>query len=156
MHKLTTPVLVFALAACGHQDNSDTTALAREAFDAGEYAQAEDHYARALEAVDESDPDYVALKVEHLQALCFVNGDAALEGFAELEGRATAAHYRKIAMELFNAKAHASAGQVVRAGEEAFPEDQQMTEFAARMVAQMREDDSDAGREFLKGGGCWY
>ena len=84
-----------------------------------------------------------------------MNGDAALEGFAELEGRATAAHYRKIAMELFNAKAHASAGQVVRAGEEAFPEDQQMTEFAARMVAQMREDDSDAGREFLKGGGYW-
>lgn len=163
---LSTLILTLGLVACGGgketSDGGDAKASARDAFDAGNYADAEKHYAKALDGVAKDDAGYLALKVEHLQALAYVDGDKTLEQVKAAEGF-TAANYRKIASELAQAakhhkddvataeKAELAAIYVMDLGRKAFPEDAVLEKWSKDFVTAMRETGGASSANALDG-----
>ena len=155
---LSTLILTLGLVACGGggADSGDMSpdeakAAAREAFDDGNYADAEKHYTNALDGVAKDDSGYLELKVEHLQALSHVNGEKALEQVKELKDQLKADQFRKVGLDLFSGGAYVEAAHVMDLGNKAYPDDEQMVSFTEKMVEQIKEKGGEEGASALAG-----
>ena len=115
---MRTPLLPLLLAlplfSCGESVPGDRIVAAQQAFDSGEYEEAEEHYRAALADFPEEDPAYHALKVEHLQALCYVSGDDTLAEIQDLKDDPSPKEYRTLALELFKAGAMEQTASVMK------------------------------------------
>src|SRR5688572_30364888 len=148
--------LVLALANCaGSGDPVENINAGYQALGSGDAEKALDHFAEALQVLDEKDPNYDRARMGEIEAKIRLKPDAAAQGFlAYAEKRpenVDAGDFQKIGMQLTERKALGEAVRVLGKGRELFPDDAKIDE-ALKKTKIAAESAGDAGAlEALKG-----
>lgn len=136
--------LALSLAACGGESAGAKEAGLR-ALQSGDFAVAAARLAEALAARSPADGDFVEVAVAHCQALAHVDQHEAKAAFLALEDRVTDKDYSIVVVELVDARAYATAIDVLEAGVARFSESPKMRQIMDGVVKKLEQASQRSG-----------